>query len=226
MKSIHLVLLAILVAPMTALAERPATQPSRPFAGKAEGGYAKMPKRDGFMPGMRPTTQELEEAMSFVEKNSPNHFNLFNRLPEGSPRRARAEQLMVMRYHNLMRVKEQNPEVYDAMLQQWKLEDEAVGYARAMKEHTQPEANVRLREVVRRMVQMSLDQRRERIDRLRKALDEQQKQLEQDEQDKDKLMEQQAREAVNKFERLFGGKDHGADAPEPAEGGGVNALTK
>src|SRR5205823_9112592 len=131
--------------------------------------------------------------------------------------------------HNLMRMKEQNPDAYDAMLEQWKLEDEAVGFAQAMKENTQRDADVRLREVVRRMVQKSLDIRRERIDKLRKLLDEQQKQLDQDEQNKEQLMKQQVAEAVNKFERLFGtgGKDHGpVDQGDGRDGKDVNALTK
>jgi hypothetical protein len=229
MKWITALLLALVLSPSMALAEKPSTQPSRP--GKGEGAYARQQnmKRDGFMPGMKPTQAELDEALAFMKDTAPHHYELFNRLPEGGPRRARAEQIMVMRYHNLMRMKDQNPDAYDAMLEQWKLEDEAIGYAQAMREKTQPDADVRLREVVRQMVQKSLDVRRERIDKLRKLLDEQQQQLDQDEQNKEKLMKQQVAEALNKFERLFGigGKDRGPiDQSDGHDGKDVNALTK
>lgn len=231
MKWIHLVLLATLILPTTLFAERPSTQPARPF-GKGDGQFGKMPpKRDGFAPGLKPTQEELDEALAFVKDTAPNHYRLFNRLPEGGPRRMRAEQIIVMRYHNLMRMKEQNPEAYDAMLGQWKLEDDAIGYAEAVKNKSQPDAEVRLREVVRQIVQKSLDLRRERLDRARKSLDEQQKQLDEDEQNKDQLMKQQFTEAVNKFERLFGGgpKDRGpgpGDQGDRPDGKDVNALQK
>ena len=228
MKWITALLLALLLSPLMALAEKPSTQPSHP--GKGEGGFARQQKRDGFMPGMKPTQAELDEALDFMKDTAPHHLELFNRLPEGGPRRAHAEQIMVMRYHNLMRMKDQNPDAYDAMLEQWKLEDEAIGFAQALREKTQPDADVRLREVVRRMVQKSLDVRRERIEKLKKLLDEQQKQLDQDEQNKEKLMNQQVAEALNKFERLFGtgGKDRGPiDQGDGFNGKDVkNALQK
>jgi hypothetical protein len=230
MKWITAFLLALLLSPLMARAERPSTQPSRP--GKGEGAFARQQnmKRDGFAPGMKPTQAELDEALDFMKDTAPHHLELFNRLPEGGPRRARAEQIMVTRYHNLMRMKEQNPDAYDAMLEQWKLEDEAIGFAQAVREKTQPDADVRLREVVRRMVQKSLDVRRERIEKLKKLLDEQQKQLDQDEQNKDQLMKQQIAEALNKFQRLFGvdgGKDRGPiDQGDGHDGKDVNALTK
>src|SRR5207249_4920132 len=117
-------------------------------------------------------------------------------------------QIMVNRYRNLMRMQEQNPEAYEAMLAQWKLEDQAIGFARALKEG-KPDADVRLREVVRQMVERSLRERRARIEKLRKALEEQQKQLDQDEQNKDQTIAQQITKTENEFDRMSRAKDRG-----------------
>ena len=221
MKWTHVALIAVAVLPLTLLADEPSTQPSRPYAGRMQG-----MKRDGFMPNVKPTKEELDEAMAFMKDNAPVHYELLNRLPEDAPRRNRAGQLLVMRYRGLMHLKDQNPEAYEAMLHQWQLEDEAMGDARALKEG-KPDADVRLREVARRIVQNGLDDRRARIDKLRKALDQQQKQLDQDEQNKDQLMTQLVTDTENKFERLFGGKDRGpVDQGDKPDGKEINALQK
>ena len=222
MKWTHVAFLSLMICPLAMAADKPATQPARPREGAGMGG-GRMMKRDGMLLNLKPTQEEIDAAMAFVKANAPNHYELFNRLPENSPRRDRAEQLMVVRYRNLMRMKDQNPDVYQALLQQWKLEDEAIEEARAMKEGKK-DADVRLREVCRQMVQKSLDERRARIEKLRATLDEQQKQLDRDEQNKDNLMAQLVTETQRKFERLFGGPDRErGQAPEPND---VNALQK
>jgi hypothetical protein len=221
MKFTLVALIAVFVLPLTVKADDPATQPSRPM-----GARMREFKRDGLMPGAKPTQEEIDEAMAFMKDKAPNHYELFNRLPQDSPRRNRAEQILVMRYRNLMRVKDQAPEAYDAMLRQWQLEDQAIGFAREIKEGKQPDADVRLREVVRQMVQKNLDDRRARIERLRKEVDDLQKQLDQDEQNKTQLMSQLVTDTQNKFERLFGLKEHGGGQDHPDKPQEIDALPK
>jgi hypothetical protein len=221
MKRTHVAFLSLLISPLAMAADKPSTQPVRPRDVAGVGG--RILKHDGMLPGQKPTQEEIDAAMAFVKENAPNHYDLFNRLPENSPRRDRAQQLMVMRYRNLMRMKDNNADAYQAMLDQWKLEDEAIDDARAIKEG-KPDSDVRLREVCRQMVQKSLDDRRARIEKLRSALDDQQKQLDKDEQNKETVIAQLVNETQKKFERLFDipDHDHGA-APQPND---VNALQK
>ena len=220
MKWSHVAFLSILICSLALAGDKPSTQPTRPRDIAGVGG--RMLKRDGGA-GQKPTQDEINAAMAFVKENAPNHYQLFNRLPENSPRRERAQGLMVMRYRNLMRMKENNPDAYQAMLDQWKLEDQAIDDARSIKEG-KPDADVRLREVCRQMVEKSLDERRARIAKLRTALDEQQKQLEKDEENKENVIAQLVNETQRKFERLFDvpDRDRGA-APQPND---VNALQK
>ena len=61
--------------------------------------------------------------LAFVEKNFPNHFDLFNRLPKDGPfRNNMVLPKMVQKYRQLMRMEEQNPEAYQVMLTQAKFE--------------------------------------------------------------------------------------------------------
>lgn len=227
-------LLAALAAPLVTLAEKPSTQPSqmagpmRPFGGKGDPVFGRMGRREGNPP--RPSTQEIDETLTFIEKNFPNHFEMFSRLPREGPFRNNVVlPRMVQRYRQLMRMQDQNPEAYDAMLRQAQFEDEALGYARDIKERTakdpHPDAEVRLKEVVRRMIQRGLDDRRERIERLEKALADQKQKLADDEQNKDQLIADQVDRTQTEFEKMFRGKDRGAtfDATDAKD---VNALQK
>ena len=99
-------------------------------------------------------------ALNYMRLNFPNRFDLFSRLPEKGPYRNNVVlPRLVQRDHQLMRMQDQNPEVYDVVLQQAKLEDDVLGWAKA-KSEGKPDAEVRLHESVRRMVQHGLDERR------------------------------------------------------------------
>src|SRR5437867_7337971 len=91
---------------------------------------------------------------------------------------------MVQKYRQLMRMEEQNPEAYQVMLTQAKFEDEALGYAR-------DKDDAKLRDVAHRMIQKGLEDRRERIEKLEKILDDQKQKLSEDEQNADQLVAQQ-----------------------------------
>jgi hypothetical protein len=189
-----------------------------PFFGKGGG------RRDGMVPP-KPTQQEIDDALVFIQKNFPNHFEMFNRLPKDAPfRNNMVLPRMVQRYRQLMRIQDQNPEAYGAMLRQAQFEDEALGYARDITER-RPDAEVRLKEVVRRMIQRGLDDRRERIERLERALAEQKQKLAEDEQNKDDLIAQQIDRTQNEFQKMFRGKDRGAfDGNDGRDGKDINAL--
>src|SRR5689334_22134988 len=120
MKSKLLILLCVLTIPAAAFAERPTTRP-----GKGEGFGGKFMRRENFMPGPKATQQEIDDTMAFAKAKFPNHYDLFSRIPDGTPFKNMVIQKMVSRYRQLMRMQEQNPDIYDAMLKQATAEDDA-----------------------------------------------------------------------------------------------------
>ncbi|HEX3359014.1 MAG TPA: hypothetical protein VHS31_18690 [Tepidisphaeraceae bacterium] len=219
MKCKTLALMTILLAPMATLAEAPSTQPAKPF----QGHEGRMGKRDGFMPGGKASAQEINDTLDFVKDKFPNHWSLFSGIPESAPFRNRAIQGMVMRYRQLMRMQDQNPDTYDSLLKQAQLEDDAVGFARDVKKG-KPDAEVRLKEAVRRMVMQSLTERQQRIEKLKAALAEQENKLKEDQQNQDHLIAQQIDRTRNEYDRLSHGQDR--DSAVPNEGQEINALQK
>jgi hypothetical protein len=145
MKSIRsvskLALLVVLLAPVVSFGEKPdkTDKPTtRPFANRQD--YLPRPPRPGrdFTAGPKPTKEELDSATDFAKKNFPVFYDMYTRLPENGPMRAALMQRMVGRYRNMLRQQEQNPELYDALLSQAKLEDEALGYLRELRTRSSP----------------------------------------------------------------------------------------
>jgi hypothetical protein len=217
MKLHTLIVFSMLAIPAVTLAEKPTTRPMFPNGGK-------MGRRD-FMPAPKATQQEIDDTLAFVKTNFKNHYELFSRIPETAPFRNMAIQKMVNRYRQLMRTQDQNPEIYETMLKQAKIEDDAIGFARDVAEK-RPDADVRLHEAVRHMVDRGLDERRERIEKLRAALDDQEKKLKEDEQNRDDVIAAQIDRIKQEYQRMVQGPRHGGDSGQSPESKEINASQK
>src|SRR5581483_5909266 len=178
MKLTSAFVLVLLFAPLASAADKPST---RPFFPRQEFGRAAR---------LKATQPEIDETLPFVKDNFKNHYDLFSRITPGTPFYNMAVNKMVNRYRQLMRMKDQNPDIYDAMLKQAKSEDNALGFAKNLADKL-PDADVRLREAVRVMVDQGLDERRQRIQKLRELLDEQEKKLKEDEDNRDQTIASQ-----------------------------------
>lgn len=239
MKLKTLLLVPMLALAVPARADGPTSQPSattQPSAagpvrreGKSDNGMGggsggRMGRRDGYMPGAKPTQEEIDDTIAYVKANFPNHYELFSNIPENAPFRKVAIQKMVNRYRQLLRMQDQAPEAYDAVLRQAKFEDDAIGFARDA-DQNKPDADVRLREVVRRMIERGLNERKDRIAKLRSALSEQEKKLKEDEDAQEKLITDQIVRTRQEYQRMLRPKDR-SDA-DPADGSReINAMRK
>ena len=172
-----------------------------------------------------PTQDEIDATLKFTQENFPNHYSFFAKLPQNGPFRNKvAIPKMVERYRMLMRMQENNPEAYSAMMQQGKLQDDALGFARDLKSGAS-DAEAKLRDSITNMVEQSLTDRRTRIMKLRRMLDEQQSKLEQDERNRDKLITEQIDKTEKEADRMLKGKD-GNPTPETATTGTADATTR
>jgi len=225
MKLNTLILVAVMSIPTAAMAQRSSTTRPSGMMNRADR-EANRARRDGPGPGMnqggRFTPQELEDATTFMKEKLPNHYLLYSKMPAQMPFRNNVfVPRMVNRYRNLMRMQEQNPEAYQAMLRQAQFEDTALGLAQKIREGNTAAAD-QLRDVIRDMVETSLKERQERIEKLKQQLAEQEKKLADDQENKDQLITDQIVKAQAEYDRAFKGKDRSAGN----DGQEINAMKK
>lgn len=176
--------LLILFAVFSAFAEPPTTQssenlhPKRPMLGAGPGG-----------PGPAPTPAELEEAREYMQENFPRRYEVLTQLPPDAPFRRRLEGMMVERWRKAQRMKVEQPELYERIVAEQKLMDDAFGLAREIASGKEI-AESQLREKVAALVERSLAERRERIARIEKQLEEQKQLLQKDESNRQELIDQ------------------------------------
>lgn len=135
------------------------------------------------------------EASTFMGEHSPNRWSTFQDLPEGRSR-MRLMRAILSRYHNLMMLRAQDgSEVFNLAIKRLEMEDVAWGLATELGAATDPEqrqqVQQRLVQTVQELVQLELEERAARIQRLRTALEREQQRLQADEQRVDALAHEQ-----------------------------------
>jgi hypothetical protein len=212
-----------------ALAEGPATRPSDtsrpaanyplkgerrfgPFGGGAGGIGAALRGEKGF----QPTEGEMQAAEQFLKDELPTRYELFAQLPQASPMRQRVLEFMTIKYRVLLRVKDQDPEMYEQLLKEAKLEDEAMKLALDVR-HGDASAESKLHEKARELVDLSLQNRQARIDRLEQQLSNQKEQLARDMERRDEKIDEKANALRKDFNRLFDGMERrrGKEGSQP-----------
>jgi len=156
----------------------PATRPSRSSgaAAGASGGLFAGEARN--RPGLlarrpEPTPEERQAAIDFFKVNSPNRMVYFDRLRPDSPARNRQSALLVQFYRPIVAFKDTYPQLYDLLVQQVKLRDDAFELAKDKKD-------TELQQKAAEIVRVSIDARTLRLDFLKKQLAEQQTKLDYD----------------------------------------------
>ena len=175
-----------------------------------------------------PTTQEREEAIEFFRQHMKYRMQIFDRLPEGRPARARMMQMMMERYRRLQRVRMEDSAMFDLMLAQMQLQDNALDVMQQQREQRANQEEVDrlqgvLREKVKQIIELSLQERQARIDRLEKQLAEQKARLEQDLANPEALVDQhmlqmrQDADEVRKIRQNMGLGGPGRFGPPPRQ---------
>ncbi|HTL31066.1 MAG TPA: hypothetical protein VL282_17680 [Tepidisphaeraceae bacterium] len=129
------------------------------------------------------------ELQQFLQEHAPNRLDFLNNLPEMGEGRRRVMRLWMDRLRAMMRVKEQDTELYMKMVRQFELQDEAIGLVKKMR--TGEAAPKELREKVAEIVRMGITLREQRIAKLEKQLQIEKDKLAQDQKNEDKLVDSQ-----------------------------------
>ena len=94
-----------------------------------------------------------------------------------------------------------NPDAYEAAMKQQRLADEAFGLLRDVRAN-KPDANNQFRAKVGDMVEQWLTDRQARIDKLKKAIAEQEMQLANDQENKEKRVDEKCKQLMDDLDRM------------------------
>jgi hypothetical protein len=139
------------------------------------------------------TEQELEDVLAFMREYLPNRFEMFEQLSPSQQARSVFLRNLTQRYRNLQRMKEQDASVYNAMLQHMQLQDEVFGLMRDAR-FGDEDAQGKLREKVKELVMLSLEEREKRVQSLERSLEQEKKRLAADKADPDAAVERRLRQ--------------------------------
>ena len=161
------------------------------------------PQRDSVRDQFRaPTTQERDEAIEFFRQHMKFRMSILEQVPEGRPVRHRMMQMMMDRYRRLQRARMEDATMFDLMLEQMHLQDDALRLLQEQRFNRNDQPTVdrleeELRVKVRQIIDLSLQERQKRITRLEQQLADQKTRLEQDLANPDSLVERQVTQMRN-----------------------------
>jgi hypothetical protein len=193
----------------------PTTRPDR-LAGSDDG-----LRRNRLGIGMRgakldPGTRADWEGISgFMTAHSPNRLQFINGLADG-PLKFGMMKNMLQKEGNLARLDKDDPELAGIMTSRVELEDQVFGLASQFRNADPEQADqIRqtLREKVADLVDTNMKERELRIDRLKKALAEQEQNLATDEGQRDRLVADRLRGIINEARRPNGPLDAAHSEP-------------
>lgn len=178
--------------------------------------------------------QIWEEASEFARLHSPNRWMLYEQLPESAVAKERIRTAIVRRYQMVRGTGAPGDEAYELAVMRMKTEDEAWALGRDIRsvgDETQREAmRTQLRELVQEMVDRHLEERKMRIEHLKRAVNQEERRLEQDRNRKQALIDRQMQQIIDDEEHLLrqpgrgdGEGDlrprrRGPDGPPPGDG--------
>jgi hypothetical protein len=156
--------------------------PETPPGPRSDGDLSAREVTDMLSDGMRNDRQEM---LSFFEKHTPERFKTFSMFREGGARRARLMEFMTRRYAQLQRTRDNDAKLYELMVQQMEIPQKE------------------LRENVRKLIDLTLQERQRRIELLEQSLSEQKAQLEKDRSNIDDLVDEHITKLVEDSKRFI-----------------------
>lgn len=137
-----------------------------------------------------PSAAEIDDALEFMQENAPNRWQAIQSLPDdGSSLRRNVIGFVVARYRALQGVKEDDPKLYEIKVQELRAEDEVYGL---LSDAGTPELREKRRNpldaAARKMMELTLAERQQRIVRLKEIVGYQEQSLTQDRQQIDAMV--------------------------------------
>jgi len=198
----------------------PGTQPAlrRGFGRGGGGGPAPLWNRlfagpgNGAANGPRSNGAERVEAADFIRAHSPNRAMLLDMMRPAT-REIVLNTFVVGRYRSMKRFESTDPGLYSVLVQQFEVQDQILGDMEQISHSdasttsttttTAPSpTELALREKIAKLVDLNLQQREERLARLRETVDREQDRLTRDQGRRDVLVDLAYRRAMDDADRL------------------------
>lgn len=138
-----------------------------------------------------PSQKEWAEASAFMWRYSPRRARAMDQLAEGSWK-DKLRKVLFARYRGLRSLDRRDPEAFRQRVEQLRLEDEIFGLVSdwaGSAEEERPKLKERLKVLVSSLVDLDVQERKRRIDRLEAELREQKAALEKDTEQRDTLVD-------------------------------------
>ena len=160
-----------------------------------------------------PDEDEWDAIAAFMETNAPHRWSIYRRFEEQAVSDGRPSMIlnnlrkrMAIRYRMLSVLKQDQPDLYEFVIRQAKLEDQAIETMAAIRERPDDlSARDRLRQLAEQFIRNTLEERQTRIERLRRALAQEEDALRRDREDIHPLVErilQRFEEEADDFGRM------------------------
>lgn len=159
--------------------------------------------------------EEWQVISEFMQENFPNRWAVYQQVSSTPGREMLARELrrrIVGRYRQLERIRNDNESLYNITIEQAKAEDRVWGTVRTWRELSEKNADSerasvleKLRSEVRVLLERNFKERETRLNNIRQALEREQKQLEEDRQRIDDIVESRVKTLTS--ENPFRGPD-------------------
>jgi len=133
--------------------------------------------------------EDVEKARAFAKEHFPNRYAAFEAIGDERPMRWMFTRRIVSQWRRLVQLQDQQPEMFETVMREQKLMDDAFGLSREARDGKSG-ADDKLRAKVVEIVENQLKDRKARIEKLEKALQDQKDQLAKDQNRKDELVDQ------------------------------------
>ncbi len=168
----------------------PTTRPDR-LAGSDEGGRHNRPGLAARVSRAdRPTAADWESISEFMKAHSPVRLKFINDLPDG-PNKAERMTNMVRDTRDIERLEKDDPDLAHMMTRRVELEDgifELLGKIRTADDEHAGQVKQELREKVAQWVDTNINERRLRIDKLKRTLDAAQQSVDRDDSQRERIV--------------------------------------
>jgi hypothetical protein len=138
-----------------------------------------------------PSQNEWDDASAFMRRHSPRRAQAMDQLPEGSWK-DKLRKVLFARYRGLRSLERRDPGAFGQRVNQLRLEDEIFGLVSdwaGSAEEERPKLKERLKVLVASLVDLDVQERKRRVERLEAELREQKAALEKDTGQRDALVD-------------------------------------
>jgi len=138
---------------------------------------------------------EWTQAEAFMKENSPRRWAAFEKIPGDNPHRLTVMRAFYGRYRMLQGLRDEDPALYDLRMKRLKLEDNVFGLVWDLKHEDAPDVKQKiqteLKAQVVELVDVGIQERGRRIERLETALKDEKERFAKDQNNRDGLVKEQ-----------------------------------